>query len=132
MTFPFDQAAMVVKANCRLAARLSQITQAASQEWMKANAGSAERLLSLAKPTAAMPAEAPQQQAEGVAQLARSISDGVEEVGGAFAEWQSSCVAALTGTADGSPGDFVRYTAWAWRDGRSGGAEPEQATSAGA
>jgi hypothetical protein len=131
VTFPFDQAAMMMRANCRLAARLSQVAQAANQDWMKANARSVERLLSQAKPAAAMAAEAPQQQDEGIAQLARTISDSLEEVGGAFAEWQSNCVASLTGTTDGSPGDFARYTAWAWRDARSGGAEPEQATGAG-
>ena len=39
----------------------------------------------------------------------------IEEAGAAVAEWQSSCVSALLGKPEEGPGDFLRYTAWAWR-----------------
>lgn len=117
MTYPFDQATALFKANCTLAARLSQIAQASGREWVKAGTGSMARLASrqavIAPP--ASEAKSCEPGADGVARLASSMSENLEEAGAAVAEWQSSCVSALLGKPEEGPGDFLRYTAWAWR-----------------
>ncbi len=117
MTYPFDQAAALFKANCTLAARLSQIAQASGREWVKAGTGSMARLASREPVVAPPAAEAKpgQRGGDGVARLASSMSETLEEAGAAVAEWQSSCVSALLGKPEEGPGDFLRYTAWAWR-----------------